>query len=172
MSSAVDRRSSLDLSIAGTRGRGFFERVQMSAKALEEVDGGSQAAEAVFAARAPKERPEPNRLVAVCGRLGEAIGNRLEDALEPVGLDSAQHALPEHQVAQRANGGGSVGPVHYRAEQLVARGQGAAYHIEHAAVVQLLEYVVGGQDRFGVVLGCPLDARAQLLARVARRDVQ
>jgi len=111
---------------------------------LQKVNGCSQAAKTIFAHGAPKQPENADRLISLRCRLSDSFGNCLEDSLEPFRLDAPKNAAPKKQIPDSSNGLGRFGIVDCLLQNLVTRRQGAAHDLQHAALVQLLEYFVGG----------------------------
>jgi hypothetical protein len=57
--------------------------LEVASKRLQEVDGGGQAAEAIFADETPKKSQKTDRLISLRCHLGDSFWNCLEDPLEP-----------------------------------------------------------------------------------------
>src|SRR6266849_8115595 len=144
----------------------------MTSKGLQEVNGCSQTAETIFADGAPKQPEKPDRLISLRCRLGDSFWNCLEDSLEPFRLDTPKNAAPKKEVPDSSNCLGRSGIVHYFLQNLVTRRQDAAHDLQHAALVQLLEYLVGGQHGFRVFFRSLLQPRAQFRAWIAWRNFQ
>src|SRR6267143_4744911 len=142
----------------------------MTPKGLQEVDGRSQTAEAVFAEGAPKQPEEADRLIPLRRRLCDSLRNCLEDPLEPVRLDAPKNTAPKKKIPDGPNGLGRSGIVDYLLQNLVTGCQGTAHNLQQAAIVQLLEYFVAGQHGFRVFFRSPLEPRAQVRMRVAWRN--
>src|SRR2546430_356357 len=106
------------------------------AETLQKVDGRSEAAQAIFAQRAPHQAPDANGLVALRRGGREAIRNRLEQALEPFRFDTPENLLPEHEVAQRADRLRRVHIVDDLREQFIAGLDRARDGVEEPAIVE------------------------------------
>ena len=132
----------------------------MTSQGLQKVDGRGQTAETIFAERSPKEPEKADRLIPFGRRLCDSLRNCLEDPLEPFRLNASKNAPPKEEISDGANRLGRPGIVHYFLQNFVARCQPAAQDLQHAAIVQLLEHLVGGQDRFCVLFGCLIQAGA------------
>src|SRR5882672_5186757 len=146
-----------------------FKQVEVTPETLQKVDARRKATQAVLGHRPPQQLPEADRFVALRCRGRETVRNRLEQPLEPLRLDAPENLLPEHEIPQRPDGFRRVRVVDDFLEQLVARSQRARRRIEDPAIVQRLQQVVRGEDRFGVRVGRLLDLRAQYGASVDRR---
>jgi hypothetical protein len=144
--------------------------VEVTPKGLQEINGGCQAAKTVSAGEPPEQAEETNGLVALHCGLGYPFGDRLDDTLEPLRVDTSESALQQEKIPNSPNGFGCFGIVHYLLQKFVAGGQAGAHNLQHTASVQLLEYFVRGQYSFGMFFGCLLQTRAQRRTRVAGRD--
>jgi hypothetical protein len=118
--------------------------VEVAPKGLQEVNGCGQTAETIFAEGTPKQPEKPDRLISLRRRLGDSFWDGLEDPLEPFRLDAPENAAPKKEIPDCSDGLGRSGIVDYLLQNLVTRCQGAAHDLQHAALVQLLEYFVRG----------------------------
>src|SRR5438309_11399823 len=142
----------------------------MASKGFQETYGCGQTAETIFAAETPKQTEEADRLFSLRRRLGDSFGNCLEASFEPFRLDAPQNSAPKQEIPDGANGFGRSGSVDHLLQNFVTRRQGATHDLQHTAFVQFLEDFVCGQDSFSVFFRSLLQSRAQLGARVARRN--
>ena len=90
----------------------------------------------IIATEPPKQAEEANRLFSLCCRLGYSFRNGLEDSLGPVRLNASKNAAPKEEIPNGSNGFGRSGIVDYLLRNFVARRQGTAHNLQHAAVVQ------------------------------------
>src|SRR5207248_9038128 len=115
---------------------------------------------------------EAHRLISLSSGLGDPLGNRLENSLEPFGLNAAQRLSPKNEVSDSANRLRRFRALDHPVEEVVARCQSTSRSLKKTAVMQLLKYVEGGEDRFSMFFWSSLHSSAQLSDRVLRRNFQ
>src|SRR4051812_3265498 len=130
----------------------MFERVEMTAEALEEVDRRGEAAKTVLAECPAQDLPQADAFITLRGRDGERVRNRFEDPVKPFRLDPAEDATPEEQVANRADRFRRVDAGDDIVEEIAAGGQPAFCQVEEPAIVKLLQQIVGGEQSLGVLV--------------------
>src|SRR5260370_365885 len=101
-----------------------------------------------------------------------ATTNRDSPKIYLARVDAPKNAGANEKISDGSNSFGRSDIVHYLLQNVVARRQGATHDLQHTATVQLLEHFVRRQHGFSVLFGSLLQSRAQLGARVARRNFQ
>src|SRR5438445_13711055 len=144
--------------------------MQVTSEGLQEVYSCGEATETILIHESPKQAKKANRLFSLRCCLGDSLWYCLEDSLEPFRLDAAKDLTPEEQIPDSPNGFGRFGIVDNLLENVVARRQGAAHDLQHAAIVQLLQYFVCSQYSFSMLFRSVLQSGPKLSPWVARRN--